>query len=57
MWDIKHNHSKLQIVDMSDSIMIKFSDILPLLENGMKYFNDDDGKMYEFCSGKWIVVE
>ena len=57
MWNIKHNNSKLQEVDISDSIMIKFSDIIPFLENGAKYFNDDDSKMYEFCSGKWIIAE
>lgn len=59
MWNIKHNNDKLQAVDMSvsDSIMIKFSDIIPFLENGAKYFNDDDGKMYEFCNGKWIIAE
>lgn len=57
MWNIKNNNSKLQEVDISDSIMIKFSDIIPFLENGAKYFNDDDGKMYEFCNGKWIIAE
>lgn len=57
MWDVKHNHSEMQMVDMTDSPAIDIGDIIPELRDGIKWLNKNDEKVYEYTEGKWIYVE
>lgn len=57
MWNIRHNHEKIQIVDMRNPPLIDCNGEIPKLKQGIKYLNAEDNKIYEFCGVDWILSE